>query len=94
MVLSQGRRGQGGRGAMAHPRIQIVGFFGNFRFRRKITDFGLALSTFDQFRFFCISSVLSSVLYQSVAKLRRSCTRKGHLVQDIADLNRDVLAYI
>ena len=25
------------------------------RFRRKITDFGLALSTFDQFRFFCIA---------------------------------------
>ena len=25
------------------------------RFRRKITDFGLALRTFDQFRFFCIA---------------------------------------
>ena len=28
------------------------------RFRRKIADFGLALSTFDQFRFFASLSVL------------------------------------
>ena len=43
---------------MAHPRIQIIGFFGNLRFRRKITDVGLALRTFEQFRFFASLSIL------------------------------------
>ena len=37
------------------------------RFRRKITDFGLALSTFDQFRFFASLSVLPATFALFVA---------------------------
>ena len=62
----------GAGGAMAHPRIQIVGFFGNFRFCRKITDFGLALSTFDQFRFFALVMFLAAL-----------CTRASQNYEDL-----------
>ena len=44
---------------MAHPRIQIVGFSEILRFHQKITDF--ALSTFDQFRFLALLSVLPTM---------------------------------
>ena len=66
---SQGHRGRVDRRAMAHPRIKIVGFFGNFKFHRKITDFGLALSTFDQFRFFASPSFLptTSALFIAIS---------------------------
>ena len=40
---------------MAHPRIQMVGFFGNFNVSSEITEFEFALNTFDRFRFFYIT---------------------------------------
>ena len=57
------------RVAMAHPRIQIVGFFETLGSRRKNTDFGLALSTFDQVRSFVSISVLptASALFIAIS---------------------------
>ena len=51
---------------MAHPRIQIIGLFGNFKVGREVTDFGFALNPFDLFRFCALLSVLSTTGAPSV----------------------------
>ena len=52
VMFVQGRRGRGAGGPWPTLEFRSSDFSEILRFRRKITDFGLALSTFDQFRLF------------------------------------------
>ena len=58
---TQGRRGWGARGSWPTLEFRLSDFSEIVRFRRKITDFALALSTFDQFRIFASLSVLPTM---------------------------------
>ena len=65
--IDTGASWPGGRGPWPTLEFRSSDFSEILRFRRKITDFGLALCTFDQFRFFASLSVLPTTAALFVA---------------------------